>query len=445
MNIFNKQKLIKFIEWAHLKIFGHKIGPEMKNFIVNLSWSFFGGILASIILLVASILAGRIMGPTSYGSYNLVVTLSQILLIAIFLGMDNASVRAVSASKTDTEKKKNISSFSVFIVFNTIFICVILLLFRKQLLSHYSIEPALFWLLLLYSTSFVSKTTFDICVKGMKLFKLQSIGRIVEAVSVALFFVIFFFVLNQQNYTYYIYSIAIGAGAVSIFYFFYLRRFLSSFDLQFLKKQLNYARLFLANTVLATGLGSLDKIIIAKYLNLYELGVYMAYYAASVSIISLMVKMFNNVLFPSVSSNPDKSFTIKLNKLIYLGFIPLVLLIMVITVIVLRLYGHAYGLKLIYVVGFSILGGTNAVSSIYNSIVVSLSVPAYKKYIFYNNLFNIINLIAYGTMIYFRIVLIELILISVIANNIFTIMLQKRLISISIREHKKGIGLKTTT
>ncbi|MCL5410771.1 MAG: oligosaccharide flippase family protein [Patescibacteria group bacterium] len=441
MKLKLRNKIITLIENIHFKIFGHSMGNTMKLFLGNLSWSFFGGIIASFLLLVVVIIAGRFMGPEYYGKYNLIVTYSSFLVIAIFLGMDNAGIRVISAGKTNAEKAKSISSFSVFIILNTIFISALLIVFRKLLLNHYSLDQTSFLLLLLFTAFFALKTMFDISIRGMKLFKLQSTGRIIEAVGVAIFFVIFFFTLKQQNYSYYIYSLVIGSGIVSIFYLLHLLPLLGNFDFQYLKKQFSYAKLFFINTALVTGLGSLDKIIIAKYLNVSKLGIYAAYYAASVSIISLLVKMFNNVLFPLAAGDRDKSFTKKLNKLIFFGFIPLLLLIMFLTFCIVKLYGNEYGIKLVYIVGFGILGTTNAISSVYNSIVISLSKTIYRKYVFYNNLLNIVNLLAYGIMIYLKIVSIELILIFIITNNIATIFLQRGLISTSIREYKKQIKL----
>ena len=71
---------------------------EMKNFLGNLSWSFFGGIIAAGIMLSVNIAAGRILGPVEYGKYGLVIALSSILLIPMLLGLDVALTHFIAQS-----------------------------------------------------------------------------------------------------------------------------------------------------------------------------------------------------------------------------------------------------------------------------------------------------------------------------------------------------------
>lgn len=435
-----KKKIIIILEKIHFKLFGHQMSETMKDFLGNLSWSFFGGGLAAFLLFIVTIIGGRLLGPSGYGKYNLILAYCQFLSMAVFLGLDIASVRAVSSSKTKLDKAKNISSFSVFVAASSLVVMGLLLIFRSFIISRLAIDSTLFWLFVLFGFFLIAKTAFDLSIRGLMLFKTQSIGRLLEAVGVVIFFAIFFFVFKYQDYNHFVYAFVIGSVIISLLYFKRLYSFLHNFDLEALKKQINYAKLFLVNIILGTLLGSADKIIVAKYLSVFELGIYAAYYAASVNIISQIIKMFNNVLFPFASGNEDKTFTEKLDKLVYFSSVPLLLLVIALTFFVLKLYGKGYGTNWHYIIVFSILGLTNAFSSVYNSIVIGLSKKLYKKYIVYNNLFNILNLLAYGAMIYFSKVSVELIVISVSVNNFATILLQKRLISSSVVDFKNGIS-----
>jgi len=435
--IFKKQ-LIKFIEWAHLKLFGHEISETMKDFLMNLSWSLFGGLLSAIVLFAVAILGGRFMGPLAYGKFSLILTYSQFLSMVVFLGLDIASVRATSGSKKDQEKAENISSFSWFIVCNAILVLTLLVIFRNFFYSHFSLDPALLWLLVLFMMMVAVKTALDLSIRGIMQFKVQSIGKLVEAGVIAILFAVFFFFFRQQNYHYYVYAQLIGGAVLCAMYVKFLYPYLRSFKFSVLKAQFSYAKLFLLNSVLGAALASLDKVMVAKYLSVFELGIYAAYYGASVNIITQIIKMFNNVLFPHAASNEDKSFTKKLNKLIYLIALPLLLLVMVLTFAVVKLYGKEYNIDWRYITAFSILGLTTAFSSVYNSIVLGLSKKFYKKYIFYNNLLNALNLVAYGALIYFNKVSVVLIVASLATNNLATIILQKRLIADSLVEYAKN-------
>jgi hypothetical protein len=242
-----EKKIIVFIEKIHLLLFGHPISSEMKAFLGNLSWSFLGGGFASFILMVVAILGSRYMGPESYGKYILILTYSQFLVIAIFLGLDTASARAIASSKTHSDKAKNISSFLAFVVLNTVFISALVFSFRKILFDRFSLDPTLFWLLMLFTIFFIFKTMLDFSVKGMMLFKVQFVGWLLETAGVTSSFILFFFVLKQQTYNNYTYAIVIGSVLMSVYYLRTLLPFLGQFDWKYLKDQTNYAKLFLIN------------------------------------------------------------------------------------------------------------------------------------------------------------------------------------------------------
>ena len=107
-----KQRLFQIAEIIHLRVFGHAMSDEMRKFLGNLSWSFFGGIIAAGATFTVNIVAGRLLGPEEYGKYSLVFLISQIFLIPMIFGMDTAIARTISKEVSqDVESiRKNISS-----------------------------------------------------------------------------------------------------------------------------------------------------------------------------------------------------------------------------------------------------------------------------------------------------------------------------------------------
>ena len=71
----------------------------------------------------------------------------------------------------------------------------------------------------------------------------------------------------------------------------------------------------------------MDKFIITKELNIYQLGIYGAYFMASTNLIAQATQMFINIFFPVASKFENRSFLKKLDKIFFIAFIPLFLII----------------------------------------------------------------------------------------------------------------------
>jgi O-antigen/teichoic acid export membrane protein len=84
----SKKRFSEIAEMIHFRLFGHSIGDEMREFLHNLSWSFFGGIVAAAIMFATNVLAGRWLGPVEHGKYNLIVAISSFLVAFMILGLE---------------------------------------------------------------------------------------------------------------------------------------------------------------------------------------------------------------------------------------------------------------------------------------------------------------------------------------------------------------------
>lgn len=100
-----------------------------------------------------------------------------------------------------------------------------------------------------------------------------------------------------------------------------------------------------------------DKIFINKYLGVEQLGLYGAYYTASMTLTTYASLLFLNVFFPAVSSPDLSRVTIltKLNALTKRLFLPAFFLVVVCTRGALLLFGDAYSVDWILIFEFSLL------------------------------------------------------------------------------------------
>lgn len=423
-----KKTLIKFVEWLHLKLFGHEISQEMKVFIVNLFWSIFGGGLAAAIVLAVNIFAGRFMGPVEYGKYNLVLVIASYFFVPIYFGLDLASVRAIAKSHDDKEIKQNISSPAVFVLLSTIVVLGLVFIFKKPVSALFSTNVSLIKFAIFFTVFLVAKNIFDCFIRGIKQFKYQFLGKLTETAIILIGFVVLFIILKRDVYSSYLFTLAVGAFAIIIFYFFKLKGYLGHFNLNKLKGQLSYGKFFVLTATLGTIFISLDRLMINKYLTAYDLGLYGAYYTASVTFVTQITQMFNNVFFPSIAKNMNRAVFSKIERLLKLSFIPLLAIVTAIVFVMMKLFGSKYGIYLDYIIIFGILGTTQIIIIIYYSVILTFSKSVYKKYLWYSNAINLSTVIIYVLLVAFKVISIKYIALALILNYILIITLQRKLI-----------------
>lgn len=426
--MLSKISLISIVERVHHKVFGHAIGQEMRRFIVNLSWSFFGGGLIAAIVTVVNIFAGRLMGPEEYGKYSLVLIIISYLLAPIYFGLDISSVRAVARSKNDNEIKENISSSAIFVIFSTALVLTAAFFLRRPLAILFSTETSLIKISLIFTIFLVTKNIFDCFIRAMHLFKYQFIGRLLEACLIVISFLFFFVLARQAIYVSYVYILIIGAAVISIFYLLKIVKYFGKFSFAKLYGQLSYGKFFFLTAVLTTIFLSLDKLIINRYLGATSLGLYSAYYATSFTLVTQITQMFNNVFFPTVSRIMSKAVFEKIDKLSRIGFLPLTIVIMLIVFVLMKLFGSRYSISFSMVSLFSLLGATQIVFSTYFSIILTFSKLIYKKYLLSSNLINLFVVAFYVLLVLTRNVTITSVVIGLIIDYILIILMQRKLI-----------------
>ena len=109
-----KKRLIKIAEVVHLKFFGHSMSDTMREFLGNLSWSFFGGVVAMGFLFLIDVMAGRILGPKEYGKYALMIAMANVFIIPMLFGL-NIGVNHYVAKVDNIKIRKRYIGSAIFI------------------------------------------------------------------------------------------------------------------------------------------------------------------------------------------------------------------------------------------------------------------------------------------------------------------------------------------
>lgn len=429
-----KKRIVIFVEFIHLRIFGHEIGVEMKNFLVNLSWSFLSGSVVMGTMVLILTLAGRLMGPTEYGRYNLLTIISQFLVIFVFLGLDISTVKSIAKSKSIEEKQNAIYSTFVFVLTVLVAIMALGLIFGHSIAAVSGLTYQFILLLVVYTFAVSIKAACDCFVRGLEEFKTQSKAKIFEMILVAAFFIAFFIFFGKRSFGAYTLVVSFGAIGISLYYLLFLKRYFRNFSLAYLKKAIYEGKFFMLSALLATIFLSSDRLIIAKFMDLKVLGIYSAYYTASFGIASQIALLVTNVFLPASAKTDDKLFTKKLDKLFLVGFLPFFIGACLLLIVALAIFGKDYPLRLDYLLLFGLFSALYFFQALYNTIILDLPPRDYKLYFILSNLVNFLIIGYYISLVVFKILSVDLILLGLIANMTLLIVIQKYLIT-KMRNH----------
>lgn len=372
-----KQKLFRIAEIIHLRVFGHEMGEEMRKFLGHLSWSFFGGMIAASIMFVVNILAGRWLGPEEYGKYNLIFLMAQLFLIPMILGMDVAVSRSVAKSNGDNTKIQRLVSSAIYLVIFSIFVSsVMLYVWKDSVAGVFFASSNMVLFAILFSIAVVLKTLFDGIIKGIHLFRFQAIVRIIEAIIGTIVFLGSYFIL--RNHLSLVLSIAVPAIFVFSIYAFRLRKFFGVYDFESIKTLFRYARFVIIGALISLILGYGDRFVINRYLGIQDLGLYSAYYTATILIFGQFLSIVTNVFFPMIAQVGEKRGIMKkLDKLSILGILPSIAVISIIGYTILKLFGSAYVIQPIVLVLFGTVATLQFFISFYANIVNAHSETTY--------------------------------------------------------------------
>ncbi len=349
------KKIIKLIEVVHFKIFGHPISDEMKNFLGSLSWSFLGGIISALVIFFINIMAGRILGPSEYGRYSLVIAVASIFVIFMTWGIDTAATYYISRSKNEDERKKYFSSVLTLYLVLIGTVVVMLFIFQGTIAFWFKTTSRLIFWASLFALFSSSKNIADAFIKSQQQFKFQSFLRISEAFIIFVSFIAFIYLSLFKDFSNYIEILIMGYIffiAITVRHF---KKYIG-FSFQYVQKLLSYGTFAVVGSFSGILFNSFDKILVNRFLGSSQLGIYNAYSIVSTVLVVQVIAMFINVFFPVLSSIEDKEVIFhKINKLALLLAMPIYFMLILIITLAITLFGKQYPFDLGLVLEFGLL------------------------------------------------------------------------------------------
>lgn len=350
-------------------IFRDNPGQEVNNFFRNFFVSASGGLAAGVIMFVVNIFSGRWLGPVEYGKFALVLSYGHFLIIPMSLGFDTASVRYLSSS--GEARRKEIVSTSFWSVLISIISVSLFYFFTIPFWEKILHQTTVFLVFpLLYAIPLALKNLLDAWCRGFQLFNLQLHARLAEAGGVLSAFVVFMIIAKIYTFPSYVIAMSLGLAAFVIVLARQFYKMIGNFSLTAFKQLYSYAAFAILGGIAGFLLFNANRIVIERFLGEGQLGIYVAYYTASIIVISQFLVFFNNVFFPAVSRMAEKEVVVqKLNKLGLIFFAPLALMIFISIAVIMRLYGKEYPFSPLLAILFSLM----AVSHFFYTIDMWLS------------------------------------------------------------------------
>lgn len=348
---------IKIISFFYKLIFKEELDESVIKFLNNLSYVGFGTIVSIIFTFTFNILAGRLLGPSGYGEFSLVQSIATFLAVPMFFGI-NYSMLKYNSEKEDFERQQKIISttYIMIFIFTTISI-FFYFLFSSQISQAFSVSTGFYYLSILFATIFVFYTLLTSTLASLHKMKKFALFRLVYSIILLSTFFVFIFnnFISSQSM---ILSICITYGITGGIILAYLRKFVKlKFDKVWASTLTRYGSYALLGGISSAFYSNIDKILIYKYMDTANIGIYWAYsYSFTMAILTIL-SVFEIVFFPLASKIPNKVIIFKkINK-----FIPFLIIISVPFMIlsgfiILKLYGSEYPFDFRLAILFGIVG-----------------------------------------------------------------------------------------
>lgn len=363
-------RTVTLLELLHRRIFGEEISDVMREFLKNLSFSFFGGVVAAAIMFGVNIMAGRVLGPLGYGTYNYLLSLAAASVIFFILGNSTGAIRFLSDENYRERKGRFLSAAVGITVMQGSIFSLIALLMVEYLELKLGLGRPFLVLVFIFTLVLALKEMFDSFLRSFLKIKEQAFFRVVDALLVFGLFIYLFSEHSPITPEKYVYAVIFGAVLFSICSIFLLRKEFAPFSLLEVKELLNYNRHLLL-AAFGGFLLSFDKIIIGNLIGAESLGIFSAYYASSQLIVSNLGLIFMNAFWPFVIKNKDNLGVI-LSKidLLFMKFLPPVVVLNALSItLFITLYGEAYPVRLDLILLFALASIANIVFFVYISLL----------------------------------------------------------------------------
>ncbi len=367
------------INIVYRRILKEELTDEVRQYIKNSSYILFGAAFGSLFAFIFTIIAGRTLGPSEYGELALINSIALFLIIPI-APVTIAMVKYCSEMDESQRQSQVISaSFTLVLLLVTIF-SLVYFVFSAKLSAIFSIPQSFFNLSLILFIFTIFHNFATSSLYGLLEMKKAGLFQAIYGAILLLVFAFFVFAIKFISFQAAVFSMIIGYLTVTSIIFFMKRRYISlKLNREVASKLLRYSSYAVIGAICSVTTVQLGKILINKYMVAADVGIYNAYFVASIGVASFLMLPLAQVLFPTASRYKNKEAIFRrFNKVIpYIVVIGLPVIIFA-QYVILALYGKEYPFDLRLAAFFGIAAIGISLYFIYGRLMNSVGVKGAK-------------------------------------------------------------------
>jgi O-antigen/teichoic acid export membrane protein len=299
--LYNVATIKYFIKYLSERVIGQALTPHSRDFIINVAITSASTIVVGGLGVITTTLLGRLLGPGEFGEYSLIISLAQLIVIFLTLGMQTALTHTLPRSDSVAATVHS----AIPLLLGTIVISSFLYLQLMPLVVHWLHIPV--WsaycawgLAVAYAVRYVT----DALLRGRRLFK---ISAWLDGISASLGFLV---CIGLLSYGWRVGSILILvpasiAGLFAIGGLWLSRKVLGWRMTGESWRLFQYGFWSVVVGLTQLVLLQVDKLLVNYYYDTTVLGIYTAYLSGALLMIAFIFTITNYVLLPESSRIAD--------------------------------------------------------------------------------------------------------------------------------------------
>ncbi len=376
------------------RLFGEHPGQGAREFLGHLSWIGASFALAKVISALVNISAGRLLGPEEYGKINVLVSAGTLISPFMLAGIHYSIVKYGAVKEDQQEVFGTASAIFLALAF---LISVVLVLFRSPLGTLFGLSPNMLLLGLLYALGTSGFFLVSAMQQSLGIFVKRGLSEIaLSLILAAVFFLGAFFI--GKVYTAMAVAYAAAFGLVSVFWFLRIRGALkfSLFSRKRAGPMLEYGSYYFGAGVGSFLVLNVQSLILNLSLSPKDVGVYAAYYTATIGVAGYLGYAANTVLFPKAAASTNRRRLWDMAARSWKRLFPVAaLLLFCAEAAILALMGrHQYGMDPVLMTLFAVCGTLMLIQSSMAQIFFSESIAASRLSLFMSLGAGLINFTA---------------------------------------------------
>ena len=306
---------------------------------------FGAGVLAAKALsMIAQVYLGRNLGPHMYGQLTLILLLSSYFCMPMTNGWGLAYVRLASMESAWEKKLEYLKAVLVVSAGFSAATLVLLTLLSSTLCHWLNIDETLFRPILILTSASALWFLAKLIAQGLQHWNMYIMIELVWSILISVT-AVGLIILRQLNLHHMVTGFTLSYVLAALLPMSVIIRSLNSrMNYCYMRDIFVHGGLLLINALIGVGAFSIDRLVINHSLGATQVGIYQAHFFATYGIVSALITVFVNYVFPRFCADHDLSLVFLMRGICFYAY-PIILLV-TLALGVTMLLGYGYPLSL---------------------------------------------------------------------------------------------------